>query len=302
MATNTRKTLLSIDGHLEESMGMRTTDLRPKLSPVPKSKDAGRRPLRDFGQVDINQLIPDPDQPRTEFTPGELERLTDSLRDKGQLQPISVRWTESLSKWIIIAGERRWRAMKLAGFSTAICRFHEGELSKSEILEHQLIENLLREDLKPLEEAKAFSILMDINGWNGRQLADALRLDPSKVSRSLAILKLPLDVQQQIEAGKLSPTSAYELTKLKDENAKRQLATQSAEGRLTRDQAVKAVRQRNGKAAPRPRGTNQTFFSEAGWKVTVSSSTKGTYHDIRQALQDALTEVDHRIQNNIQLF
>jgi ParB family chromosome partitioning protein len=203
---------------------------------------------------------------------------------------------------VIIAGERRWRATKLAGLATIECYFHDGDLSKSEVLEQQLIENLLRENLKPLEEAKAFSTLMQMNQWNGKQLAEALRLDPSKVSRSLALLRLPEDVQRKIEGGELPARSASEIARLRDEHAQRELARQAAEGKLTRDQTAKAVRQRKGKAVARSRGTHRTFVSEAGWKVIVSSSSKGSYHDIRNALQQAIEEVDHCIANNVQMF
>ena len=70
-------------------------------------KDVGRRPLRNFGRVVISQVIPDPQQPRVEFAEEDLEQLALSIREKGQLSPIRVRWSESLEKWIIISGERR---------------------------------------------------------------------------------------------------------------------------------------------------------------------------------------------------
>ena len=129
-------------------------------APIPHPKDVGRRPLDGFGCLDIDQVIPDPEQPRTDFPPESLAHLAESIRDKGQLAPIRVRWSDELGKWVIIAGERRWRATKLAGLPTIECYFHAGELSRAETLEQQLIENLLREDLKPLEEAKAFASLM----------------------------------------------------------------------------------------------------------------------------------------------
>src|ERR1700752_1439942 len=145
----TRRILDNIGANLEESMGVREHDLRPKLSPVPSVRDAGRRPLRNVGQVDINKIIPDPDQPRVEFSEDALERLAQSIRDKGQLAAIRVRWSDQMAKWIIISGERRYRATKRAGLPTIECYFHEGEISRSEVLEQQLIENLLREDLQP---------------------------------------------------------------------------------------------------------------------------------------------------------
>ena len=299
----TSRTLLSgLDAQLEESMGRRLVELHPTLSPVPQGKDVGRRPLGEFGRVTISQVIPDPGQPRVEFTEEALERLAKSIRDKGQLSPIRVRWSEELGKWLIIAGERRWRASQRADLTTIDCYFHEGDLNRSEVLEQQLIENLLREDLKPLEEANAFSDLMELNDWNGKQLAEALRLDPSKVSRSLALLRLPPDVQDEVESGAVSARAAYELSKLRDDNSKRELARRVAVGKLTHDQAVKAVRQRKGKPLARPRGASRTFVSENGWKVTVSSPHKGTYHDIIQALQEAIDEAEHCLNNNVQLF
>ena len=114
----TRAMIQQAEGHMEESMGVRQQDLRPKLSPVPSQQDAGRRPLRQFGAIDIRQVIPDPDQPRTEFDEDALERLAKSIRDRGQLSPISVRWSGELTKWVIVFGERRWRATKRAGIAS----------------------------------------------------------------------------------------------------------------------------------------------------------------------------------------
>jgi ParB family chromosome partitioning protein len=105
-----RGKLASIEANLLESMGSRFSPQQPSLAPTPDPKDIGRRPVEDFGRVDINQVVPDPEQPRTEFSPEALERMAESIRDQGQLAPIRVRWSEDLAKWLIIAGERRWRA------------------------------------------------------------------------------------------------------------------------------------------------------------------------------------------------
>lgn len=299
---STRSMLEQISGNLNESLGVREFDLRPQLSPVSSGKDVGRRPVRNFGKVDIHQVIPDPDQPRVEFTSEAIERLAESIRDKGQLSPIRVRWSEDLSKWIIIAGERRWRATKHAGLPTIECYFHEGELSRSDVLEQQLIENLLREDLKPIEEAKAFSALIEMNGWTGKQVAEALRIPESKVSRTLALLRLPEDIQDQVEAGTLAARSAYEISRIPDDETRRTLSRQASEGRLPHAQATNLVRQHRGKPRGIVRAVKQTFVSEGGWKVTVSANSAGTYEEIEQALHDALEEVRHRIENGVKLF
>ena len=300
---NTRNTLERIQSKLDESMGVRSQDTKPQLSPVASAKDVGRRALRNFGTLAIDSVIPDPDQPRTEFNEEEIERLAQSIREKGQLHPIHVRWSDEHSKWIIISGERRYRATKVAGLPNINCQFEENELSRTQILEQQLIENLLREDLKPIEQAKAFEQLMTLNGWTGKELGEAIRVNPSKVTRSLSLLKLPEDVQQQVEAGKLSARAAYELSKLEsEEQIRATLASggESSEG-FSIARAQGQVRQRKGKAASKPRGVKQTFTTEDGWKVVVTANRKGNYHEMEEALQQALEEVRLRIDNNVQL-
>ena len=164
--------------------------------------------------MSLDKVIPDPDQPRVEFDDQAIAQLAQSIREQGQLHPIRVRWSSDKQKWLIISGERRFRAAQRAGMPTIECYFHEGELSKTQVLEQQLIENLLRSDLRPMEEARAFAQLIQLNGWTGKDLASALRINASKVTRSLALLKLPADIQQLVETAKLSPTVGYELSKL----------------------------------------------------------------------------------------
>lgn len=296
---STRSTLEQAAANLDESIGVRSTFLRPQLSPIASPKDAGRTRLRNVGSIDIEQVVPDPHQPRVEFADESLERLAQSIREKGQLLPIHVRWSADVEKWTIISGERRWRATKAAGLTKIDCYFHEGELSQAEILEQQLVENLLREDLKPIEEASAFATLMELNDWNGKQVAESLHIAPSKVSRSLMLLDLPEDIQRQVNEGVIAARSAYELSKLRNDKARRQLAEKAADG-MTQKQTANAVRQRLGKSKAKPRKTKLTFDAADGWTVIVSANKKGSYHEVEQALRQVLDEVRHRIDNNEQ--
>lgn len=299
---STRKTLDDIATNLEESMGVRKAEVYPVLAPAPGRKDAGRRPVRNFGRIAIGHVIPDPHQPRKEFAEDELNELALSIRDKGQLTPIRVRWSTALEKWIVIFGERRWRAAQQAGLTEIDCYFHEGDLSESEILEQQLIENCLRIDLHPIEEAKAFAHLIRLNDWTAKQVADELRVHPSRVSRALALLRLPEDLQEQVESGRVAARSAYELSKLANPKKQAELAQEAAAGNLPPEKAARAVRQRLGKAKAPARSTSQTFISEGGWKVVVSAPRKGTYFEIEQALSQALEEVRIRINSRCQLY
>lgn len=298
--TSTRKLLEILNDQFDESVGVRKIDLKPMLSPVASQKDAGRRPVRQFGRISIDQVIPDPDQPRQQFDADAVERLSKSIADKGQLAPIRVRWSEDSQKWVIIAGERRWRATRQAGLTTIDCHFHEGDLSHSEILEQQIIENCLREDLKPLEQARAFASLMELNEWNGKQVAESLRVEPATVTRTLALLKLPGDIQAQVEAGDISSRAAYEISKLDSDEARRRMVDSVINCQLNPTETAQAVRQKKGQLRPQTRSTKESIRTPEGWTVTVTSRKKGNYHEIEQALEYALEDIRHRINNGIQ--
>ena len=289
--TSLRKTLAGISDHLEESMGVRAALSAPPLAPQARAKDAGRMPMRGFGRIAIDQVIADPDQPRVEFAEDALERLAGSIRDKGQLTTIRVRWSADLGKWVIIFGERRWRAAQRAGLADIDCYFHETDLTDGEILEQQLVENCLREDLLPIEEAKGFARLMRMKGWSGKQLSKALCVSESRVSRTLALLRLPEGIQEKVDEGKISRRAGWEISRLNNHTVQGRLLQES----LTGAQTARQVRQRRGKSRPTARGVRQSFVSEGGWKVLVAGPGRSTYHHIEQALALALEEVRHRI-------
>ena len=296
--TKLRSNQLSI----EESMGVRSDSAPVALPQKTKAKDVGRRPVRNYGSVSIEQIIPDPLQPRTEFDQESLQELSASFATKGQLQPIRVRWSEGHGKWTIIAGERRWRAAQLAALETIDCFFHEDKLSPSEILEEQIIENLQRRSLQPMEEARSFDSLMRMNKWKkNNQVASALGIHPSKVSRALKLLKLPADIQAKIESGDLPARTAYEISKLDDEDQQRAMLTDVSEESLTNQEARNRIRVKTGKCVPTRVGTKLTFTPTENHKIVVSSLNGTTYEAIEVALQNTLEEVQHRIENNVQL-
>lgn len=295
--------LQSTESSIEESMGVRS-DSAPTTLPQKakaKPKDIGRRPVRNYGSVPIEQVTPDPSQPRTVFDKESLQELSASFANKGQLQPIRVRWSASEGKWIIIAGERRWRAAQMAGLATIECFFHENDLSTSEILEEQIIENLQRRALQPMEEARAFDALIKMNNWKNKQVADALGIHAAKVSRALKLLKLPADIQAKIESGELPARTAYEISKLDDVSQQRTMLSDVSKEGLTNKQARNRVRVKKGKGTAHRVGTKLTFMGDADHTIVISSATKTSYEAIEVALQTAIEEVRHRIENNSRL-
>ncbi|NJK44315.1 MAG: ParB/RepB/Spo0J family partition protein [Pleurocapsa sp. SU_196_0] len=169
-------------------------------------------------KLPVNQLEGNKKQPRTVFDDAALEELSKSIAEKGVLQPLLVR--PKGKKYEIVAGERRWRAAKLAGLTEVPVVIRE--LDDRETLEIALIENLQREDLNPLEEARAFQGLLDL-GSTQDQVAKALGKGRSTITNSLRLLLLSRDAQQALEEGIISAGHARAILALPKENHDRAL-------------------------------------------------------------------------------
>jgi ParB family chromosome partitioning protein len=267
-----------------------------RLQGVNKSKNAV--------EVPVDKLQPDPDQPREDFDPESLARLAESLKARGQLQPIRVRWDEGRGAYVIICGERRWRAAVMAGMATMGAIVVEGEISPGELLAIQLVENCLREDLKPVEQSKAYRALMDRNGWSIRQLAAELALDHTAVSRALKLLEMPESVQAQVERGDLPTWTAYEIAKVEDLAEQAELAARVVSEGLSRAETAEVVRQATGKGNKPARGkgrgaskvprkvTSRVFRTTTGPRITVEFR-KGLDDDlVLTALAEAMNQIN----------
>jgi ParB family chromosome partitioning protein len=151
-------------------------------------------------EVALDQIDPNPFQPRRAFPADKLQELADSIRASGVVQPVLLR--RSNQRYQLIAGERRWRAARLAGLAAipALVR----ELGDRDALELALTENLLREDLNPLEAAHGYEVLQQKHGLSHEEIAARLGLDRSTVTNTLRLLRLPPEVQELISQGKLS--------------------------------------------------------------------------------------------------
>ena len=215
----------------------------------------GVKAFRDAKLIPIDKLIPDPDQPRKTFSDEAIDRLADSLRSRGMLQPIR-RGGTWIWRWIIVAGERRFRAARRAGWTEVPCVTVEVAMTASEIRLDQIVENALREDVPPLEQAAAFKLLMDENGWSARRLAEELNLSPQTVLRAVDLLDLPEAVRQKVARGEIAPRTAAEIATLENPEEQVALAAQVTAEKLSRDQVtqvVKAKKSGQTMATKRPR-------------------------------------------------
>ncbi|MDB5348987.1 MAG: spo0C 7 [Planctomycetota bacterium] len=154
---------------------------------------------------------------------------------------------------MILVGERRWRAAQVAGLASLSCVIEETSIGPDELLAIQLVENALREDLKPVEQGRAYRRLMDGHGRTSRQVAEELQVGQASVVRAPALLDLPASVQEKVTTGRLPASTAYEIGQLDGPELQAELAAQAVESKLTRSEvaaAVEAVKSR--RPAPEP--------------------------------------------------
>jgi len=161
----------------------------------------------------IESLVPNRDQPRKHFEPGLLRELADSIQIHGIVQPIIVTTHDDPpGSYMIVAGERRWRAAQIAGLHDVPVVVRD--TPESDRLEIAVLENLQRLDLSPIEEAQAYRQLMDVREYTQEQLAERLGKDRSTVANAMRLLKLPPKVQALVQDGRLSMGHARALLAL----------------------------------------------------------------------------------------
>lgn len=159
----------------------------------------------------VDAVSANPNQPRKDFDDAALHELAGSLKRSGMLQPVVVR-RKGEDRYELVVGERRWRAARLAGLTTIPAVIRDADDSGS--LELALVENLLREDLNPIEEAEAFQRLLAEFGWTQEQLGERVGRDRSSVANCLRLLKLPAEIQADLRAGRLTMGHARALLSL----------------------------------------------------------------------------------------
>ncbi len=176
-------------------------------------------------EIPVEKVVPSPRQPRRIFDKEALEELAASIRQHGLLQPVVVR--PAGENYELIAGERRWRATKMAGKETITAVSKPADNTQS--LTMSIIENLQREDLDPIEEATAYRTLITELSLTQEQVAGHVGKERSTISNALRLLDLPLGIQAKLQSGSLSPGHARVLLAVTDADAQRSLAERAAD-------------------------------------------------------------------------
>ena len=225
-------------------------------------------------ELNINELEPNRGQPRKEFSEEAMRELADSIAQHGVLQPLLVRPLLS-GGYQIIAGERRWRASRMAGLATVPALIRE--LTDSEVMQIALIENLQREDLKPLEEAQGYQALMEEFGFTQDEISKSVGKSRPAVTNALRLLNLPEAVRGMLARGDLSAGHARTLLSFKDEAAMLAAAKRVVAEGLSVRELEKMAKKANAEKPEAVRSTRRIRY----------------YDEAELALRDTLNRVVH---------
>jgi ParB family transcriptional regulator, chromosome partitioning protein len=261
--------------------------------------------------LEIERLQPNDYQPRMQIDDGHLEELAASIKANGIIQPILVRRTGDA--YSIIAGERRWRAARLAGLTRVpvIVRELADRDAPHKLLELALIENLQREDLNPIDEAKAYRRLADEFQLTQEAIASAVGKDRATVANTLRLLKLPVEIQNDLAAGALGMGHARALLALPSETlqlrAAREVKTRGLSVRET-ESLVKGALEGHEIGAPTPResrvpppadvhtrAAEEKLRIELGTRVRIVRKGKGGRIEIAFTSEDELIRLFERL-------
>lgn len=250
----------------------------------------GRQRLTGAFLIEIHRIQPDPAQPRKNLDTQAQRELTDSIRQIGILQPITVRYLEKQDVYQVITGERRFQAARSLELPSIPCWLQTPK--NEDILLHQLVENWQRSDLHPYELADALALLRDANGYSQKRLSELTGKPENEISRLLSLLKLDPGVQKQTRAAEPGTFTKRHLTAVAQLPAPQQepLIVKIQERHLTAEDTEKVVKETKRQQGTKPRGApfgqRMRYQTSKAW-VTLSFRRRNvTVDDILAALDE----------------
>lgn len=232
-------------------------------------------------QIPISNISPNPYQPREKINPVELQELAESIKNNGIIQPLLIRRIEN--GYQLIAGERRINAAKMVGLKTVPAIIKEA--TDSDVLRLALIENLQRENLNPIEEAKAYRELITKFRFTQESLADVLGKKRTTVTNSLRLLTLPTNIQQEIVNGIITPGHARVILSIANNKDKQMLAEKIIRGQISVRRAEELVKeyqkklkfaQKKRKVDPIIASAEEELMSMLGLRVAIRANKFGS--------------------------
>lgn len=241
--------------------------------------------------IPVAETHPDQSQPRRSFDLAQLETLKADMATHGLLQPILVRRDAERKHFVIIFGERRWRCAKDLGWKQIPARVVDQELTPAEIVTIQLMENLARENLNPVEEARGLQRLQELLICSREELAVKTHRSPASICRSFKLLELPAEVQSLVELGRLPVSIAAELHRCTSPALQRELAEKVAAGELTREQVSQQV------VSPKSSRVTKSVTLNLGSGISLRAPLDASFKSMEKAAATFLREVREAKQN-----
>ena len=241
--TKAEKLNAAVGTNIDDSIGVRSGQpAKVERGPVAKDpRTEGTEKIKNAERIPVKRIVPDKNQPRKEFEAESIVRTGESLREHGQLQPILVRYDTTAKVFVIIDGERRWRAANEIGLEKLLCLIETADLTPADLLIRQTVANDLREDLNDVERANVLRFLIDELGLEAQQAADRLKMSKSRASRCLSLLKLDPQVQELVKSGDLPSSTANKLTVLEDPADQVETAKRIVDEGLSRESAEREI-------------------------------------------------------------
>lgn len=260
----------------------RSADPQPAVAPPPSAANPVELP--------IDRIRPNPEQPRRRFDPAELERLADSIRRHGVLQPVVVRAVED--GYELVVGERRWRASQVAGRTTLPAVV--ADVAPRDRLEIALVENVQRHDLNPIELALAFQTLAE-SGATQEQIGERVGFERSTIANHLRLLDLPREMQGDVEDGALSVGHAKAILGVASPERRRALRDRVVRDGLSVRQTEEAARELGAptRAREKSRGTVQVMDPDLANLVDILRARVQTQVRLRGNASRGRIEIDY---------
>ena len=263
--------------------------------------DMSRKYIEDF---DVEKIVPNPYQPRMHIDPEKLIELADSIREHGVIQPLIISKDKNSDKYNIVAGERRFRAVQLAGFKTVPVVIKE--TSPLEMLELALIENIQREDLNPLEEAYSFKQLSTEFGLTQEEISKKVGLNRVTVANKMRLYRLPEKIKEMVLNELLSEGHARALLGIKDETSmiaaadiivKRGLSVRQTEALVRKIMFGKLDSTKEWKRSDQnTKKYEEDITNRLGYNTTITKMSKGGKITIRYRTLEDLDNIVQRFE------
>ncbi len=250
--------------------------------------------------IPLSSIAVDPGNPRRNFAADEISSLAASIRERGLLLPLRVKPADAAGKHQLVSGNRRYAALLQLGMTSAPCVIVEGSLDEASVLAEQIVENVLRDNLNPIEEADAYRRYIALKQCSAAQAAAELHVAPSRLSRLLPLCDLPEEVRERVASGAIPQDTAYYLSRVPEGDERTRLFDRALKGELRRDDAARAAKTKTTPNSNSP-SVNRITCKLAGGRLLTLSGHLVKLTSLIETLEEVLKEARKARQQGLEI-